>query len=281
MKVVSLLYHDAVVDGDFKGTGFEGADADLYKLDLDEMRQHFQAISEVRSDAPSLITSLLDGGDEKAGEAGDEAGDGEEGALPWALTFDDGGVTATNIADLLDEFGWKGHFLVTAGRVGTPEFLNEEQIRDLHERGHIVGTHSFSHPDRMSQFVRVEMIEEWRKSMELLSKITGEPVVVASIPRGDYSAEVAGTAGQCGIRAIFTSEPVKEGWPVGACLALGRYTLQRGGEPADSAGMVSSTTSKAQLRQYFWWNAKKAAKTLGGNTYLALRERILAARGRD
>ena len=69
----------------------------------------------------------------------------------WLITFDDGGVSALQTtADLLEKYGWRGVFFVTTDRIGTPTFLNADHVRELHRRGHVIGSHSCSHPERMS-----------------------------------------------------------------------------------------------------------------------------------
>ena len=267
MKAVSLLYHDAVVDGDLEASGFNDAGAELYKLDLDELKAHFNAIASARTEPPVLVTDILEGTNQDS--------------RPWLLTFDDGGVSAAlHISDLLDEFGWKAHFLVTAGRIGTSGFVDRGQVRELAARGHLIGSHSWSHPDIMSDMSRQELMEEWGRSAESLAEITGEATVVASIPRGNFSQTVAETAFESGIRALFTSEPQKTVHRVSGSLILGRYTLLRGDPSAVAAGLVSAKATGSQARQYLWWNAKKAVKRAGGGAYLTLREKLLSLRNR-
>src|SRR5579864_1553009 len=102
--VTTMLFHDVVPPGQSALSGFLGADADVYKLDCDEFRRHLTAIKQCIDREPIVGCELLGGLPPPD--------------RPVLITFDDGGVSAAlYAADILDEFGWKAHFLVTAGRV--------------------------------------------------------------------------------------------------------------------------------------------------------------------
>ena len=97
------------------------------------------------------------------------------GAPPVFLTFDDGGVSChAPIGGMLEQFGWRGHFFITTSRIGTPGFLSEAQVRDLHRRGHVIGSHSHTHPTRMAALAPDRMESEWRQSLAHLAEILGE-----------------------------------------------------------------------------------------------------------
>lgn len=138
------------------------------------------------------------------------------------LTFDDGGRSACFEADELERRGWRGHFFVTTNRIGTPTFLTTSQMLDLHQRGHLVGSHSHTHPDIFRAQRPAEMIQEWQQSCRIIEDAIGAPCVVASVPGGDISAEVLKTAGTAGLQMLFTSEPWLVPRRVGDCWVLGR-----------------------------------------------------------
>lgn len=185
---------------------------------------------------------------------------------------------ATYIATLLEQFGWIGHFFITASYIDTRTFVNSKQIQELRKGGHVVESHSWSHPARMSKCNWNELENEWRKSIIKLSDIIGEQVCIASVPGGYFSDNVAKAASACGIRALFTSEPIKKAYFLDKCLVLGRYTLLRGMSPSISGALTSDGISLHQMKQYLLWNIKKVAKSTGGNHYLTIRERILRRR---
>jgi peptidoglycan/xylan/chitin deacetylase (PgdA/CDA1 family) len=266
MRAVSIMYHDVVAGERFDESGFAGADAALYKLGREEFALHLDALAAARRDRPALVSE----------DRFDTAP--VEEPPPWLLTFDDGGVSAaTIVADLLEARGWRGHFFVTTGSVGRPSFLSPEQVRELHRRGHIVGSHSETHPPRMSHCSASELLREWRASVEFLSDLLGERVRAASVPGGYYSRAVAEAAARAGIERLFTSEPVERVVEVDGCLVFGRYGVQRWTTPATVAGIVSGKFVPRR-RQQFIWSAKKLTKWVGGEYYLKAR-RVLIGRG--
>jgi peptidoglycan/xylan/chitin deacetylase (PgdA/CDA1 family) len=265
VKALAIMYHD-VVEGDLESSGFPGAGANVYKLERADFARHLDAIREAAG----------------GGQLETIEGRGDWGRRqPVLLTFDDGGVSAHEIvAAMLEERGWRGHFFITTDWIGRPGFLNEAQIRELRRRGHVVGSHSASHPARMSHVSWEQMQREWRSSTQALAQILGEPVKVASVPGGYYSRRVSEAAALAGIEALFTSEPTNRARESGGCLVLGRYVVRRGMGPEWSGGFAAGRLAP-RWKQTAFWTAKRSAKALGGEAYLRLRERLLRISGRN
>jgi peptidoglycan/xylan/chitin deacetylase (PgdA/CDA1 family) len=243
VKKLSIMYHDIVENGNYAASGFAGEGADIYKLDRKDFARQLAAIQ----------------------TAGGEV----------LLTFDDGGASAYDpVAGMLEQYGWRGYFFIATDWIGRRGFLNREQIRELDQRGHIIGSHSCSHPTRMAREPRERLIAEWEKSTERLATIVGHPVTVASVPGGYYSRRVAEAAADASIETLFTSEPTATVRIVNGCRVLGRYVIMRGMGPEWAAGFATGKIAP-RLRQAALWNAKRAAKALGGEAYLRLREAIL------
>jgi peptidoglycan/xylan/chitin deacetylase (PgdA/CDA1 family) len=263
MRSLAIMYHDVVENGDFAASGFPGEGAHVYKLRREDFERHLEAIrAAVPSDAVSRIAARR-----------------EWSGAPVFLTFDDGGTSALHpTADLLERFGWRGHFFVTTKRIGTPGFLSAAEVRELHQRGHVIGSHSASHPPRMAALPPGELDREWSESVATLSDIAGEPVRVASVPGGYYSNDVARSAKAAGIEVLFTSEPTTAAGVVDGCLILGRYVIQRGMAPEWSAAFAAGRRGK-RWRQTVIWKTKRIAKAVGGTAYLKLRRAIQERRG--
>ena len=257
--IISLLYHDVVPPGQFGVSGFPGDDADIYKLDQPEFESHLEAIE--RSSSRPGVTAL-------------HRADAGLDARALLFTFDDGGASALATATLLETRGWRGHFLVTTDYIGKHGFLTAENILELHQRGHVVGSHSCSHPSRMSHCPRAQLEREWKESVRVLSDIMGEKARVASVPGGYYSRGVAEAAAASGIEVLFNSEPTSRVERVDNCLVVGRYSIVRGDSSATAARLACGDW-RPRLRQFLVWNAKKVAKRLGGNYYLAIRKSLL------
>ena len=262
MKAVSLLYHDAIEGGNSEESGFLGPGATEYKLEVTDLGKHFEALANIDEDRLLTVHEFLRPNNIQS--------------VPLFITFDDGGKSAfTYILELLEKYNLIGHFFITASLTNTPAFVSDQEIRELKEKGNIIGSHSWSHPDRMASCSWEKLMEEWKKSIGILSDIIGETVDVASVPGGYFSRMVAETASACGIRALFTSEPIKKCYYVGNCLVIGRYTLMRGMMPVRAVGLSKKNLTRQQINQYLYWNIRKVAKVLGGRYYLTGRKILL------
>jgi len=292
------MYHDVVARGEHEASGFPGADAALYKLDPAQFAAHLDAISNALGDdakpvrvfdlAENAHTGKVQTAANGQGDAnGNRSDDADrnmsdtgrsmsgEGATPFLLTFDDGGRSAASpIAGMLEARGWRGHFFVTTDYIGARAFVSREQVRALHAGGHVVGSHSCSHPLRMAGCSRAQMVDEWRRSIAALSEMLGERVRVASVPGGHYSRAVAETAAAAGIEFLFTSEPTARAHAVDGCTVLGRYAIQRWTTP-EAAAAIAKGKLAPRVRQVLLWNAKKITKRLGGEYYVKLRKTLI------
>lgn len=246
----ALIYHDVVAATGRDAIGFGGLTAARYKLDPGDFERHLGALA----------------------SAGAGVGIVRSGA-PWpqaALTFDDGGASAPAVADALEARGWRGHFLVTTERIGTPGFVTAEQVRDLAARGHAVGSHSHSHPKRMSALSAPQLDLEWERSRAILAELLDGPPELASVPGGFVSEPVVHAAAAAGYRVLMTSEPSSRPRTHGGMAVLGRYAIWAGTSPDRAAAYVGgSGSARAQL--WLAWNAKGVAKRLTPQLYAGVR----------
>jgi peptidoglycan/xylan/chitin deacetylase (PgdA/CDA1 family) len=268
MQALAIMYHDVVENGDFESSGFPGEGANVYKLRRQDFERHLEAIGAAVPEGTVTVFS-------PSQHASPQPSPPNTITPAVFLTFDDGGVSfASPIAGLLEARGWRGHFFITTDRIGQPGFLGAAQIRDLFQRGHVIGSHSHTHPTRMAALGRAEMDDEWRRSLSILSSILGVDLKLASVPGGYYSRQVAESAAAAGVEALFTSEPTMEVGIGTGCLVIGRYVIQRGMGPEWSGGLAARRRS-FRWRQTALWKAKRVAKLVGGPAYLRLRQAIL------
>jgi peptidoglycan/xylan/chitin deacetylase (PgdA/CDA1 family) len=239
------MYHDVVAAGDEDSSGFPGRDAALYKITPEDFAAHLDAIGASRP-----------------------------AHSPPVITFDDGGRSAMAAADLLEARGRTGHFFVTANYVGTRGFLTEDEIRELARRGHVIGSHSCSHPLRMGHCSWPQLVDEWSRSRSMLGDVTGMEISEASVPGGDFAPQVAEAAATAGITRLFTSEPTAETRHAFGLTLVGRFTIQRW-TTADTAAALAAGDWMPCARQAMMWNAKKMTKRLGGERYLQIRKLLL------
>jgi peptidoglycan/xylan/chitin deacetylase (PgdA/CDA1 family) len=255
---ISLMYHDVIQPGRADTSGFPSGDAAIYKLTVGTFRGHLEAIRQ-RAKFVSHLGETHRWGD----------------MVPVLLTFDDGGTSFFDpIAGMLEEFGWRGQFFITTDQIDSPGFLSRGQVRELRARGHIIGSHSCSHPMRMSACTRQQLEHEWTYSVKILSDILGEPIEAASVPGGWYSREVGETANEAGIRVLFNSEPNTRAQVVNGTTVLGRFPMHAG-TPASVCGAFAAGEHWPVLQQKLVWNAKKVLKAAGGELYVSIRKSLL------
>jgi peptidoglycan/xylan/chitin deacetylase (PgdA/CDA1 family) len=266
VKPTALIYHDVLAEDGPDDSGFGGADALSYKLSEPHFHRHLGLIaSALGTGAPQCLpdvgaTTTIDGA--------------------VVLTFDDGGASApTRILDALQERGWRAHFFVTTDFIGTRGFVTATGLRELHAAGHLVGSHSASHPLRMSHLAREAMRREWCDSRARLEDLLSARVLVASVPGGYYSQTVATAAAEAGIRVLFTSEPRRSVRVVDGIAVVGRFSVTRRTPDGDILSLASGRRGVA-LRQRVAWDAKKVVKRVGGEAWLAARRKFFELRSR-
>ena len=254
------MYHD-VVRGDVDASGFPGPGPAMYKLTVEAFLEHLEALARATGCAPASIDDVLDGGAPRGS---------------WLLTFDDGGAGAVETAELLSRRGWRGHFMIVTDQLGRPGFLDHDGVRAVRGMGHVVGSHSASHPSRMSACSRSRLDKEWKTSTEVLSDLIRAPVTCGSVPGGHYSADVGSSAAASGLKALFASHPVSSVGMVDGCLLLGRYSI-RGRTPAAEAAQAARGDRDRWERQRVAWQLRGVAKTVTGPYYERIRARLLAS----
>jgi len=250
MPVVSLLFHD-VYAASPRESGFESPAADRYKLSVRAFEAQLDGLARGGSESPTV--------------------------LPPLITFDDGGASYYTIAaERLEARGWRGHCFVSTDFINQRGFLTTGQLRELAARGHVIGSHSASHPSRFSSLSPDAMRREWSNSRQALEDLLGHPVTVGSVPGGYFSRGVAQAAADAGLRVLFTSEPVRSVSRAGHCLVMGRFTIRNN----HHADMARRFVAAPWARRYAWleWNAKGVVKPLLGSSYARIADWFLTRR---
>lgn len=262
------MYHDVVGAGDEDTSGFPGRDAALYKVTPEMFVAHLEALAALAepSDLPASPAPPA--------PAAPPALPAHPALSGLVITFDDGGRSALVAADLLEQHGRLGHFFVTTDYIGTRGFLAEGDIRDLAGRGHVIGSHSCSHPLRMGHCSWPQLVDEWSRSCSILCDIVGDEVRTASVPGGDFAPQVAEAAARAGITQLFTSEPTGDVRYAFGLTIIGRFAIQRS-TTADTAAALASGDWLPCARQAALWSAKKMSKRMGGERYLQIRKLLL------
>jgi peptidoglycan/xylan/chitin deacetylase (PgdA/CDA1 family) len=105
-RIAAFGYHDVTREGE--RSGFERPGAKAYRFDRAVFQDHLRAIAMTVS-SPTLVDEIAL----------------EESGQHTLLTFDDGGVSAFEVAGLLEEQGWRGHFFIVTSLIGAAGFLDK------------------------------------------------------------------------------------------------------------------------------------------------------------
>ncbi len=183
-KTLAFLYHE-VID-DYSESGFQNKDNLAYMHKTEVFRNHLEIYSNhLKINELKKVDQIL-------------------------FTFDDGGISNLKSAQILEEFGLKGMYFITTKRIGTKGFLAKEDILNLHNSGHIIGSHSHTHPMIFRSLNYEKMVEEWKTSKQILEEIIDEEILYASVPGGDSDLKTYQSASEAGISFVFDSEPILE-----------------------------------------------------------------------
>lgn len=176
---------------------------------------------------PALVDRLAAGGSTPAGTT--------------VLTFDDGfldyvqdavpimsrhGLTATMyiVAGSLQPGGIPVDWITGLPAADAPPLMSPEQIKDLHDRGWDIGSHTMRHAD-MPTLSEAECLADFRESRELLEDLLGAPVTTLAYPFGHHAPHVRRAAEQAGYRcAVALPEGPEEAGP----FAIPRTGIYRG-----------------------------------------------------
>jgi peptidoglycan/xylan/chitin deacetylase (PgdA/CDA1 family) len=139
------------------------------------------------------------------------------------LTFDDGpypAVTPT-VLDILDRYGIPATFML----VGTFAAAHPDLVQRLVDRGHVIGNHSWTHPD-LSTLEPAEVRDELHRTHEVLSRHA--EITLFRPPRGQLSGVVLQATAELGYDVLLWSAEELEPLVPGT-LAVWHDGLGRGG----------------------------------------------------
>ncbi len=252
---VIFMYHD-IMDPDVKRkSGFYGVGAEVYKVSVGDFREQLAGLAAAfPGQAPAL-----------------------DGKAPFALTFDDGGVSATEVvAGLLSERGWLCHVFVVTGFIGMPGFVSASGLRALKAGGHGIGTHTVSHPHRLQALPYAQIAREWAESRARLQDLLGCDVTSGSVPGGFCNRPVREAAIEAGLTLLMTSEPTTRCYAAAGMTVCGRFAVLGRDEP--KAAVALAKQAHARRIRAWRWHALSVAKGALGPVYPAVREGLLRLR---
>lgn len=236
---INLMYHDIVTNSD-ETSGFQNQSAFQYKVLDKDFEEQVRQLTE---------NDVI-------------------------FTFDDGGESFLTIAaPILEKYGHRGVFFITTQYLGNPGFLTERQVLELYSRGHVLGSHTHTHPVNISKESKKEIEDEWRTSIKILSEIIGQPVHVASIPNGNGSKMVYECARKAGITDIYTSIPTTTQIVSNGLTVWGRYVIHNNTSLTDVNRIVSD--KRYRDKEYCKWFFLSLVKKSLGPFYKTIKKVIV------
>ena len=154
------------------------------------------------------------------------------------FTFDDGyQCVFENAYPLLEDAGFIGAVFVITNYIGKKNYwdinfglkfshLTTHQLRELHARGWIIGSHSHNHLD-LTRLPIQKLKVELRISKEILEDIIGDQVFAMAYPYGRYNIKVLEIAAEVGYMVGFgtTKGKIYKGYEYLSLKRRGVYTI--------------------------------------------------------
>ena len=85
-------------------------------------------------------------------------------------------------------------------------WIREDELLKIHENGHVVGLHSYSHPTQMSKLTADQQLKEYQQNLTHLCKVLKTSEITSmSHPCGDYNMDTLSLLKGMGIQIGFRS----------------------------------------------------------------------------
>jgi peptidoglycan/xylan/chitin deacetylase (PgdA/CDA1 family) len=108
---------------------------------------------------------------------------------PVMVTFDDTREEQYSIgATAMNKYGFKGAFFIMTISINRPKYMTEEQIKNLSDSGHAVGTHSWDH-HMVTKYKGADWNIQLAKPKKRVEDIIGKKVDYFAYPDGIWSKE--------------------------------------------------------------------------------------------
>lgn len=187
------------------------------------------------------------------------------------ITFDDGHLTNyTHAFPILVSYGYTAEFYINTATVGTPGYVNWDQLNEMHSAGMSIESHGHDHV-LMNELSAEAVQNQLQRSYELIKQHIGAAPSVFSPPGGRMHPIMQTQIPQTGYSYVAYSEP---GVWDGQSEYIPRYPVLAQGNAQFEAAVLQQMTFrvKTRLRHEVMGIAKKV---LGNNGYNRLRAKLL------
>ena len=122
---------------------------------------------------------------------------------PFMLTFDDTRLEHYTVAaPEMEKYGFKGVFFVMTIPIGRPNYMNSEQIKELSDKGHVIGSHTWDHHN-VKQLKEEDWVAQMEKPNKRIQSITGKPVLYFAYPFGVWNDSAVAQIKKYSFKAAF------------------------------------------------------------------------------
>jgi len=142
------------------------------------------------------------------------------------ITFDDGYQNNfIHAVPILKQFAFTATFFIIVSRIGTNNYLNWEQLKQMVNEGMEIQSHTLNHtPLETLSFPDIE--KELRLSKEILENQLNNAVTIVSYPHGSYNRKIIELVKKAGYTGSCTSE-IKFLNSKSNLFKIGRFDIRR------------------------------------------------------
>lgn len=122
---------------------------------------------------------------------------------PVMLTYDDTDLEQFTVAaPEMKKYGFKGVYFVMTVSLGRPNYMTKEQVKQLSDDGHVIGSHTWDHQN-VKKYQDKDWVTQIEKPSRQLEAITGKPVKYFAYPFGLWNPQAIPHLKQRGMIAAF------------------------------------------------------------------------------
>ena len=124
-------------------------------------------------------------------------------AKPILISFDDTRKEHyKTVAPILEKYGFKGTFFIMTVSIGKKNYMSNDDIKELADRGHAIGHHTWDHQD-LRNLPSDQWVTQIDKPKLSLENAIGKPVLSFAYPFGVWNQNAISELKERGITTAF------------------------------------------------------------------------------
>ena len=124
-------------------------------------------------------------------------------AKPVLISFDDTRLDQFTAAlPELNKYDFKAAFFIMTVSLGKPGYMSKEQVKQLADEGHTIGSHTYDHKN-VKKYTADDWVEQVQKPSSQLQIITGKPVEYFAFPFGLWNKEAIAKLKDHDFKTVF------------------------------------------------------------------------------